>query len=147
MPEKIKKHIPYKYYLIEMSPYRPLRLDCEVCNTTSSFCGHMRMNTSNGCIYLWHYQCQDCGKLTYSDEKAEKGTIVALQEPCECGGQFRRDKNIFCTSCHYRKSDENKFEEKLTATKKQLEAIKKSNDAEEMTLPFEKSDFFEFVKE
>jgi len=62
-------------------------------------------------------------------------------------GQFRRDKNIFCTSCHYRKSNENKAEEKLTSTKKQLEAIKKSNDAEEMTLPFEKSDFFEFFEE
>ncbi len=127
-----------------MSPYRPLRLDCEVCNSTSSFCGHMRLNTSNGCIYLWHYQCQDCGKLSYSDEKAEKGTIVALKEPCECGGQFRIDKNIFCTSCNYRRSVENKSLEKLSTTKKQLDAIKKSHDAKEMNLPFEKSEFFEF---
>jgi hypothetical protein len=67
-----------------------------------------------------------------------------MKEPCECGGQFRRDKNIFCTSCHYRKSDENKSDEKLTATKKQLDEIKKSNDAEEMSLPFQKSEFFEF---
>jgi len=107
----------------------------------------MRFNTSNGCIYHWHYQCQSCGKLNYSDEKAERGTIVALKEPCECGGQYRRDKNIFCTSCHYRKSEENRSEVKLTATKKQLETIKKSHDAEAMTVPFEKSDCFEFISE
>ena len=108
MPEKIKKLIPFKYYLNEMSTYRPLRRDCEICKNTSSFCGHLRLNKSNGFVYLWHYQCQNCCKLTLSDEKAERGTNVALKDLCECGGQYRRDKNIFCTPCHYRKSYENK---------------------------------------
>jgi hypothetical protein len=105
----------------------------------------MRLNTSNGCVYLWSYQCQDCGKKRNSDEIQTEGISVALNEPCECGGQFRRDRNIFCPNCHYRKSDENRRSEKLTAITEEMEQINQRNGTEEMTFPFEKSDEFEWV--
>jgi uncharacterized Zn finger protein (UPF0148 family) len=70
---------------------------------------------------------------------------VALNEPCECCGQFRRDRNIFCPNCHYRKSDENRRSEKLTATTEEMEQINQRNGTEEMTLPFGKSEEFEWM--
>ena len=147
MTEKIKKLIPLKYFLPEISPYRPLKMSCQVCQTESVFSGHMRLNTSDGCLYYWSYQCQDCGKLSNSDEATDQKITVGLSQPCDCGGQFRRDKNIFCTSCGYRKSEENKSEENLFASQEQMEELKKSHDLEEMQLPFLKSEYFEFIKE
>lgn len=144
---KPKRLLPLKYYITELSPYRPLHLNCPVCEHTSTFSSHTRFNTSNGSLYYNLYQCQDCGKLQNSDEVQPKGITVALKEPCECGGQFRRDCNIFCSNCNYRKSDENKFDNKLTATKKKMKLISSINGSEEMTLPFEKSELFEWTSE
>jgi hypothetical protein len=90
----------------------------------------MRLNTSNGCVYLWTYQCQDCGKKRNSDEVQENGVTVALQEPCDCDGQFRRDRNIFCPNCHYHKSDENCSSDKLTITKEDMDQILEQNGTE-----------------
>ena len=142
---KPQRLIPLKYFIPAHSPYRPLNLNCPVCEHNSSFSEHMRLNTSNGCVYLWTYQCQDCGKKRNSDEVQENGITVALQEPCDCGGQFRRDRNIFCPSCHYRKSEENCRSEKVSATKEEMEQINQRNGTEEMILPFEKSEEFEWV--
>lgn len=144
---KPQRLIPLKYFIPAHSPYRPFNLTCPVCEHSSSFSEHMRLNTSNGCVYLWTYQCQDCGKKRNSDEIQTEGISVALNEPCECGGQFRRDRNIFCPNCHYRKSDENCRSEKLTATTEEMEQINQRNGTEEMTLPFGKSEEFEWVVE
>ena len=142
---KLQRLIPLKYFIPAHSPYRPLNLDCPVCEHKSSFSDHMRLNTSNGGVYLWSYQCQDCGKQRNSDEVQENGVTVALQEPCDCGGQFRRDRNIFCPNCHYRKSAENGSSDNLTISKEEMEQIMKRNGTEEMTLPFGKSEEFEWV--
>ena len=61
-----------------------------------------------------------------------EGVRVALESPCECGGQFRRDKNIFCPGCTYRKADENKREDKLHASEQEMENIKTRHGNEEM---------------
>ena len=142
---KPQRLIPLKYFIPAHSPYRPFNLTCPVCEHSSSFSEHMRLNTSNGCVYLWAYQCQDCGKKRNSDEVQENGVTVALQEPCDCGGQFRRDRNIFCPNCHYRKSAENGSSDNLTISKEEMKQIMERNGTEEMTLPFGKSEEFEWV--
>ena len=129
---KKPKPRPLKYFLPEISPYSPIKANCPSCQSTTNFSSHIRLNTSERAIYLWYYQCQSCGKLETSDESHLDGIRVGLENLCECGGQFRRDKNIFCPSCKYRKSDENKREDKLYATPEELESIKISHGTEEM---------------
>ena len=82
--------------------------------------------------YLKPYQCQDCGEIKFSDEeinlpddikKIIRATCVALNERCKCGGQFRRDKNIFCQNCNYRKTKENKSYANLYIYKKTLDKL------------------------
>ena len=103
-----KKHKPLKYFLPEISPFRPIEAKCPICETTTIYCSHWRIRTSERAIYLWAYQCQSCGKFDSSEEGHPEGIRVALEHSCDCGGQFRRDKNIFCSSCNYRKAKENK---------------------------------------
>ena len=81
---------------------------------------------------MWAYQCQSCGKLESSEDGHPEGVRVALDNPCECGGQFRRDKNIFCPGCTYRKANENKREDKLHASEQEMERIKTRHGNEEM---------------
>ena len=78
------------------------------------------------------YQCQDCGKIHKSDQEInlpgeikliKKGTCVALKDLCDCGGQFRRDKNFFCIACHARKTKENKAETHYHIYKKTLDKL------------------------
>ena len=75
----------------------------------------------------YQYQCQDCGKLKYSDEFIPKGQTVALSEKCKCQGQYRRDKNIFCPGCQHRKTNKNQTEDYLTLTDSEIENIKKTH--------------------
>lgn len=42
------------------------------------------------------YQCQRCGKLQSFRSTPFAGTV---EEDCECGGRFRRDRAIFCPQC------------------------------------------------
>jgi 5-methylcytosine-specific restriction endonuclease McrA len=85
----------------------------------------MYYRTDERKFYSYEFQCQGCGVLKYSDEYSEKGKLVALKDHCECGGQFRSDKNIFCPSCHHRKSEVNKFDSKVVLTEKELEVLEK----------------------
>ena len=126
------KDKPLKYFLPEISPYRPIEATCPTCETTTVYCSHARIRTSERAIYLWAYQCQSCGKLESSEDGHPEGIRVALESPCECAGQFRRDKNIFCPSCTYRKSKENKREDKLHASEQEMEIIKTRHGNEEM---------------
>ena len=85
--------------------------------------------------FLKPYQCQGCGEIDFSDQdinlpgeekKIKQGTCVALKERCKCGGQYRRDKNIFCPNCKFRKNKTNRTEENLyiyQKTKNKLYAI------------------------
>ena len=131
-----KKQKPLKYFLAQISPYSPLKAACPCCETTTTFSSHIHLSTSEGSIHINYYQCQSCGKLETSDAKDLEGTRVALENRCECGGQFRRDKNIFCPNCQYRKSEENKAEENLFATEEEIESLSMRHGVEEMTPGF-----------
>lgn len=135
-----KKQKPLKYFLSQISPYSPLKAACPSCETTTSFSSHIHLSTSKGSIHINYYQCQSCGKLDTSDEKNQEGTRVALETRCECGGQFRRDKNIFCPNCQYRKSEENKAEDKLIATLEEMKNLTLRHGTEEMTSSYKGDD-------
>lgn len=128
-------YVPLKYFLPEISAYDFIDVPCPKCEVKTTFSGHSRLNTSVGCVYIWKYQCQSCGKLKGSAESHRMGVRVGLHERCECGGQYRRDKNIFCPSCSYRKSDENKSEKRLYAPKDEWSEIKERHGVEELILP------------
>ena len=129
-----EKPKPLKYFLPEISPYDPIKVTCPSCDAKTSYSSHMRFRTSERNIYLRSYQCQSCGKLESSEDSHPDGIRVGLDNQCDCGGQFRRDKNIFCPcpSCNYRKSDENKAELKLYATPEEMESLKMRHGNEEM---------------
>jgi hypothetical protein len=131
-----KKQKPLTYFLSQISPYSPLKAACPSCETTTSFSSHIHLSASEGSIHINYYQCQSCGKLETSDEKGQDGIRVGLETRCECGGQFRRDKNIFCPNCQYRKSEENKAEDNLFATEGEIENLSMRHGVEEMVTGF-----------
>ncbi|MBA3673538.1 MAG: hypothetical protein H0W75_01030 [Chitinophagaceae bacterium] len=47
--------------------------------------------------YRHQYQCQICGKLKLGDMNV---TDDGLEELCECGGYYRRDKPLICKTCN-----------------------------------------------
>ena len=53
--------------------------------------------------YQFNHQCQGCGQFKLADNKQDFSFF--LQQRCECGGQFRRDKPLFCTNCNAREWD------------------------------------------
>ena len=144
MPQKRK---PLKYFLSEISPYRPIKASCPCCKTETTYSSHIHLSTSEGSIYINYYQCQSCGKLETSDEKNAEGIRVALETACECGGQFRRDKNIFCPVCQYRQSDENKAEDKLIATPEEMENLAMRHDSEELKPGYKGEDVVSNIEE
>jgi len=87
-------------------PYGGNSLTCRNCNDTKYFTSFNRFRYETGVQYQWGYQCQDCGTLTMS----ELGTPQTdfLERKCTCGGQFRRDKRLFCANCKYNKTEENR---------------------------------------
>jgi hypothetical protein len=116
---------PREIYLPFINMYFPIKASCRSCQEPFTFSGQMKLTTDSGPHLLHEYQCQDCGKLSYSGEQTdEEGIQVAVSEPCECGGQRRRDKNIFCPSCAYRKSEDNRREENLCISEEQFEALR-----------------------
>ena len=123
---------PLKYFLPFISPYRPIEVTCPSCQTETHYFSHARMRTDERVHYLWTYQCQSCGTLTNSEEANPDGIPVALRLKCDCGGQFRRDKNIFCPTCAYRKTDENKASNTLYFTDDEMMELERRHGTEEM---------------
>jgi hypothetical protein len=85
---------------------------CRLCGVMTHFTGQNRYrleeNGINVVKYVYEYQCQDCGKLKMAEfDDANDDFQIAR---CNCGGQFRRDKPIFCPSCLKNKTDLNKSE-------------------------------------
>jgi hypothetical protein len=106
-----------KYYLVQFSSYRPLIATCSICNVETTFNGFMRYRLEESAVHIPEYQCQCCGKLKFGDDNQTNCLVdefgnevikyrVALDQLCDCGGQFRRDKNIFCPACLHRRSEE-----------------------------------------
>lgn len=85
---------------------------CKNCGASTHFTGQNRYRLEEGGFnvvkYQYEYQCQDCGALKMDGFDDELGTAVFMHERCECGGQFRRDKPLFCYSCKANKTVENK---------------------------------------
>ena len=116
---------PVAIYLPFINMYFPIKASCRSCQEPSTFSGQMKLTTDSGPHLLHEYQCQDCGKLSYSGEQTEEeGIQVAVSEPCDCGGQRRRDKNIFCPSCGHRKNEAHRREEHLCISEEEFEALR-----------------------
>jgi|TARA_B110000914_G_scaffold107285_1_gene94057 hypothetical protein len=119
-----------QYFLLCIKAYSPLTAVCSKCDLETTFSGLMWIRTVKRKYFSYQYQCQDCGKLKYSDEFTSKGKIVALSEKCKCQGQYRRDKNIFCPGCQHRKTNNNQTEDYLTSTDNEIEHLGKIHDTE-----------------
>ena len=81
-------------------------LNCHKCGVSSFIIG---CNTSrfkaeyfDRKVHQFNHQCQACGKLKMADYKDPTDFSTFLQELCECGGQFRRDKPLVCPNCNAR---------------------------------------------
>ena len=87
---------------------------CRNCGVITHFNGKSRYrieeNGINLVVYTHEYQCQDCGELRMSGDGDDKQGIEPLEGRCSCGGQFRRDKPLFCKGCKVNKSADNKSE-------------------------------------
>lgn len=112
-----------QYFLACIKAYFPISAVCSKCDLETVYSGLMWIRTKRFKDISYQYQCQNCGKLEYSNEFSTDGNIVALRNRCECKGQYRRDKNIFCPGCHHRKTIENKPEEFLNLTDYELELL------------------------
>jgi hypothetical protein len=85
---------------------------CRNCGVTTYINWQIRyrFKGSAWAHFKMEHQCQDCGALKMDDLVAINGHADFLENPCECGGQFRRDKPIFCPNCKYNKTPINKSE-------------------------------------
>ena len=85
---------------------------CKNCAVKTHFTGQNRFRIEEGGYdmvkYQYEHQCQDCGALKMADFDDESDTTVFLRERCSCGGQFRRDKPLFCHACKANKTSANK---------------------------------------
>ena len=120
-----------QYFLLCIKAYSPLTAVCSKCDLETTFSGLMWIRTDKRKYFSYQYQCQDCGKLKYSDEFTSKGKIVALSEKCKCQGQYRRDKNIFCPGCYNRKTNNNQTENYHFLTDNEIEHLGKTHGNED----------------
>lgn len=91
-----------------------IEAECSKCELITNFEGSYYFRTNERKFVHCQYQCQGCGQLSYSNEFQENDVTVGIKDPCECGGQHRNDKNIFCPGCHHRNDETNKSESYLT---------------------------------
>lgn len=93
-----------------------LRATCRNCLQTTFYTGKVRVKIEKDgqrlLKYQREFQCQDCGELKIEDPDNEL-LVDWLIERCECGGEFRRDKPIFCKYCKANKTELNKSEPKI----------------------------------
>lgn len=85
-----------------------LKANCQHCGVTTIFTGYQRyrVDDDSSVLLIPEYQCQDCGKLKFSSPD-NAGCDEFLSIRCACGGQFRRDKPLFCYSCQKNKTNLN----------------------------------------
>lgn len=90
-------------------PYGGNELTCRNCNDKTFYSTFTRWKFKGHAKYEWGYQCQDCGELTMSEENIAGRQYLIKR--CNCGGQFRRDKPLFCKNCNSNKNGENVSDE------------------------------------
>jgi len=87
---------------------------CNNCGILTHFTGQNRYRLEEKGInivkYQYEHQCQDCGTLRMADFNDDTNITEFLKDRCSCGGQFRRDKPLFCNSCKVNKTIENRSE-------------------------------------
>tara|TARA_B110000444_G_scaffold256173_1_gene291986 strand:+ start:243 stop:614 length:372 start_codon:yes stop_codon:yes gene_type:complete len=120
------------FFLPFLDPYFPLVAECTKCNLETTFSGHMLIRTNERRHKLLEYQCQNCGILTFEDKHYTDCHIAGLEERCMCGGQFRRDRNIFCPGCKNRKGNKNCEEFHLQISFEEFENIKEQHGKEKI---------------
>ena len=83
-----------------------LEATCSSCGVLTFFTGRNRYRMLENGIHLvkydYQFQCQDCGELKMPG--VSHGYSQTLAERCNCGGQYRRDKPLFCKSCKTNKT-------------------------------------------
>ena len=119
---------PRVYILAFISQYTPIKATCKECNLETTFSGYWSYRTKERHHNVDQYQCQNCGELSFSEEE-QNGISVACIQPCKCGGQRRRDKNIFCPGCGYRKRKNNRAESFTTISQVELDILKTKHDS------------------
>ena len=107
------------YFLHCISQYANIEAECSQCGLVTNFAGILTIRSSEIRIIERQYQCQDCGDLTYSGSLIEDRIPIGLKEPCDCGGQYRSDKNIFCPGCYHRRTELNRTEDYITITQEE----------------------------
>ena len=115
------------FFLPFIDPYFPLIAECTKCDLETTFSGHMFIRTDERRHKLLQHQCQSCGSLTFLDKHYADHHIVGLKERCDCGGQFRRDKNIFCPGCNNRKDKQNCEEIHLKSSLEEFDNLKEQH--------------------
>ena len=119
---------PRIYILAFISQYSPIKATCTECNLATTFSGYWSYRTKERHHNVDEYQCQSCGALSFSEEE-QKGIAVACIDPCKCGGQRRRDKNIFCPGCGYRKRKNNRAESFTAISQVELDILEKRHES------------------
>jgi hypothetical protein len=74
---------------------------CKACGITTDFENKIRFRygDDNRVGYTVQCQCQACGSLKMSDYYTHPSDNLPTMPKCVCGGEFRRDKPLFCPSC------------------------------------------------
>jgi len=112
-----------QYFLHCIRTYGNIEAECSKCELVTNFAGVLIIRTDKLRIRERQYQCQDCGDLIYSGSFQEDGITVGLEERCNCGGQYRSDKNIFCPGCHHRKGELNRTEDYIAISQEESDKL------------------------
>ena len=87
-----------------------LNATCSSCGVLTFFAGQNRYRLEEKGInivkYQYEFMCQDCGLLKMQDFEDASNKVLKVR--CGCGGQYRRDKPLFCSSCKINKTTDNK---------------------------------------
>jgi len=96
--------------LLNEIEYTGMNATCRHCDVATNFKGRVRWRLLENGEHIVHYQnefqCQDCGELTM-DAMENPTDVDWLMTRCTCGGEFRRDKPIFCKHCKANKTELN----------------------------------------
>lgn len=84
-----------------------LAATCRLCDAITTFSGKIRyrLDDDNKVVIVPEFQCQDCGDLTFS--MPDNQSADSLLKRCACGGQYRKDKPLFCPVCRGNKTELN----------------------------------------
>ena len=89
----------------------PVTATCRNCNESTEYTNKMRLRSNSPDPSIvgdlvkhgLEYQCQECGALKMFYLNKGPDFEEPLGEYCNCGGEFRRDKHLFCNKCFYNK--------------------------------------------